>query len=670
MKLLSSSLLYLSLAVLSSAPGSSLERIERFLAAPSASAVETQDALDRSIDALAGRGGGVLLLPPGMDAGEGKATNSRQGVWRDPPPPAPARSWGREPGVTVIGLSGGAPTILPPQLSGLEISRTLDLPRGQSLPHWGYQPILRLMNVGVNGSDRAGILRMDTVSHNENQTFDVMLWRHNYSQGDNYMFDARFYYMGDVHSCAGDENGVVYAAFVESEVNGFHARVAAWDAATRELTYTAPVKADTLGSGRPVINLNPAKWITEGFVWIVAPSSWTAPPSPPQADPVFQGRSYPTRVEPNAVGVNSLRMGGLIRFPKEAPVGREVVGRYFAVNEPGEHVPGGREIRRWYLIDGFKLNPDGTKDIEIIRHWWGAKAAGAPTLYKPENYSSDGHERRLSYIIAPGVNVYDVSDAVESAQVNPQGSRRILRLAPSPFAGTAVDFAPGDPVEQAIGPDPFKPIAFRSWVWDSVPGVFPAPIFDIANQGAVMRHSVMTVAGGTPNVADRAARHDRNPPWDSYFRFESACNNGIVFNADVAGSAILFEQPNGRAQPIAWRYDGGRKEATLTVSPQDGTMTFDGDGLAVPGGLTSVSGLSGTATPARNLRGIAVAVPSGARRIVVPFQHREADADYAVFIQPNWLTAHAVVSRAESGFTVEFAQPPGSGAHLHWMLVR
>lgn len=99
-------------------------------------------------------------------------------------------------------------------------------------------------------------------------------------------------------------------------------------------------------------------------------------------------------------------------------------------------------------------------------------------------------------------------------------------------------------------------------------------------------------------------------------------------------------------------------------------MTFDGGGLAVPGGLTAVSGLSATATPARNLRGIAIPVPPGARKIVIPFERREADAEYAVFVQPNWLTAHAVTARTEGGFTVEFAQPSGSGAHLHWMVVR
>ncbi len=93
---------------------------------------------------------------------------------------------------------------------------------------------------------------METFSHNENQTFDVRMWRHNYSQGDNYLFDARFKYMSDVHSTAGDENGVIYAAFVEQELGIFKGKVESWNPESGELKYKGGPKGDTLGSGRPV----------------------------------------------------------------------------------------------------------------------------------------------------------------------------------------------------------------------------------------------------------------------------------------------------------------------------------------------------------------------------------------------------------------------------------
>lgn len=106
-------------------------------------------------------------------------------------------------------------------------------------------------------------------------------------------------------------------------------------------------------------------------------------------------------------------MGGLIRFSNDAPVDESVVGRYFAVDEEDEYIPdtkGPAAVRRWYLIDNVRRNADGTRDIQIIRHWWGAKPAGSPTLDKPENYSSDGHVKPLKYVLAPGVNAYDVSE--------------------------------------------------------------------------------------------------------------------------------------------------------------------------------------------------------------------------------------------------------------------
>ncbi len=40
---------------------------------------------------------------------------------------------------------------------------------------------------------------------------------------------------------------------------------------------------------------------------------------------------------------------------------------------------------------------------------------------------------------------------------------------------------------KTIGPDPFKPVAFRAFIWDEVPGAFPSPVFDIVNMGAVPR---------------------------------------------------------------------------------------------------------------------------------------------------------------------------------------
>jgi hypothetical protein len=524
----------------------------------------------------------------------------------------------------------------------------------------------------LSNKNHVNVINSITSSHNENQTFDLFVQRFNYSQGDNYLIDARMKYMSDLHSTGGDENNVLYAGFVESMSNIFRATVESWTPASGELVYKGggAQNAGTLGSGRPIINLNPQKWINQGNVWIVRPASYTEidDPSP---NPVFAGKSYPTTLGPNKAGTNGLLMGGLIRFSMDAPVDASVIGRYFAVDEPSEMVAGTKDIRRWYLIDSVTVNEDGTKDIRIIRHWWGARPAGSPTLYKPENYSTDSQPKPLKYIIAPGVNAWDVADGLESKLVNPNGHRRLLRLAPAPFAGTPVDFAAGDAIEQAIGPDPFPPISFRSWLFEKVPGAFPAPIFDIANHGEVQRAIVLHVKGGSGKADDdMAKRYDRDVPWNQIIRIDSASNTGIVFMGDTTNAAIQFQQKNGKAQPIKWRFDEGRKEASLVVDPVTGVMTFNGNGIATPGGLTQVGGLSGTATAAANFRGIAVPVKAGLSEFTVTFGRPEPDDQYAVFVQTNWLTAQAVVKQTAEGFTVQFEKPAAANAQLHWLLVR
>ena len=510
----------------------------------------------------------------------------------------------------------------------------------------------------LSNKNHVNSIKMDTYSHNENQTFDVWVERHNYSQGDNYIFDARNMYMGDAHSTAGDENNVLYAAFVNSDASIFRGEVEKWTAATDELVFKNGPKANTLGTGRPIINMNPAKWVTNGTVNIVRPASYIEY-NKPLDNPTYHGQTYPTLVVPNKIGMNSLHMGGLIRFAADAPVTDEVVGRYFAVNEPDEYLPQGKDVRRWYLIDSVTKNADGTKDMQIIRHWWGAKAAGSPTLYKPDNYSWDGHEKPLHYIIAPGANAYDVADGV-------LGSKRTIRIAPASFTGTPVDFAAADPIEQAMGSDPFKPIPFRAWMWDAVPGAFPSPVFDIANAG-VMRDSMFYLHWGSTDIEkEKATRYDRNPMWDKYFNFEATCNTGIKFAADTGNAAILFTQPY-HVQPLKWNYDittnHPPKTASLTVSRETGDFNFSG-------GLVTAAGLSGGDKPARNLRGLNQPVPAGSKELVIKFPQAETDNAYMVVLQLSWLSNHAIVNRTAEGFTVQFATPPAAASELSWLLIR
>jgi hypothetical protein len=704
------------------------------------SAAEAQKAFEAACKQIQAAGGGVLTIPVNTEP-NWKPLNIYQEEFRTPEAPAPAKSWKEGPGVTVIDPRGKSVNVMPSPITGLKMSRVLQLPDGQSLPHWNYNPMLTFENIVARGStsyhdwvqedvaagkdakfyvatirglfpgmfinanawstvdrlyvkslgyeketnrwfivadcekdfkkgtilsnkNHVNILKLDTYSHNENQTFDICLWRHNYSQGDNYLVDARFKYMGDVHSTAGDENGVIYAAFVEPETATFRSKVVAWNPATAELQIEGNPSADTLGSGRPIINLNPKKQITAGSVNIVRPGDWTMTNLRPTVDPIYKGKTYPTVVEKNKIDIPSLKVGGLIRFSADAPITKDVIGRYFAVDMPDEVEKANKRLR-WYLICDLVINTDGTKDIKIIRHWWGAKQASSPTLYNIDNYSFDGHEKPLKYIIAPGVNTYDVSEGLPKLG----GHKGIIRLSPSPFVGTDVDFAPGDPIEQALGPDPFHPVPFRSWTWDAVPGNFPAAVFDIANYGT-LRGSVMNVRSDASSLEKRLAGYYHGPAYNILFDLAAPANDGIVFRADVTNSAIFFMQPNERAQPIRWGYDKGAKEAEMSVSPKDGTMSITATSVAVPGGLSKVGGISGSDVKANNLRGLEQAVKAGQKEIVVKFANAEADAAYAPFVETNWMTMHVVSKRTAEGFTVEFSQAPAADTVMHWLIVR
>jgi hypothetical protein len=153
-------------------------------------------------------------------------------------------------------------------------------------------------------------------------------------------------------------------------------------------------------------------------------------------------------------------------------------------------------------------------------------------------------------------------------------------------------------------------------------------------------------------------------------RIESTSRVGISFLGDTQESAILFNQSHGKPQAIKWRYEDGKKEASLTVSPTDGTLKFDGNGVNLNGGAVRVGGISGSDVQAKNLRGIAVPVPPGRTEFTVTFPQPEADDQYAVFVETNWLTARAVARQTVECFTVQFEKPSAAGATLHWFVVR
>lgn len=519
-----------------------------------------------------------------------------------------------------------------------------------------------------HNKSNTGVLNMVQTSNNDNQTYDVKVARNQYAHGDTYIYYCDFNYMSNVHSAAGDENGNCYAAFIHSKENNFRSTVESVDWDRSQLKFGPNAQnVETLGDSRPLINRNPKKAITAGKVHIVPAKCYTE--GEDDGSFQFEGKCYPSALVKNPrTGTTELRMGGLIRGDKDCPWTQDVVGRYFAVDTPEEKTPHGNQ--RWYLITSLKENGDGTKDIEIRRYWWGAKSAGSPTLYSPESYSWDGHLRPLSYIIAPGTYVNDVARALPGGD---RGGQRTLGIAPYRDQGTAFDFGAGDAVEQAIGPDPFRPQAFRVWMWEDVPGAFPSAVIDLANHGAASRHSAMTIAGGPTTIEEAEKRKQKKPAWDNVLVLNAATGVGINCQADFADAAILFHQSN-REQPIKWHYDRkeGRKpkEATLTVSKSDGELTFRGGGVRAGGSVAEVSGLSADKTQARNLRGKNVSVDEKATSVKISLPNKEVDGDYAVFVEQTWLTNRAIIDKTAEGFTISFASPAPAGAKVDWMIIR
>lgn len=538
----------------------------------------------------------------------------------------------------------------------------------------------------LHNKSNNGLLHMLQTSNNDNQTYDVKVIRNQYAHGDTYMYYCDFNYMSNIHSAAGDENGNCYAAFIRSKENNFRGTVEAVDWTTSQLKFQPSAQnVETLGDSRPLVNGNPAKQITAGKVLIVSGRNDYDLPQPELSR--FQGRDYATGLVTNPItGSPERKFGGLIRGDSDCPWTEDVVGRFFAVSDPTEKTPKG--TLRWYLITKFQRHDDDTKDIEIERFWWGVKSAGSPTLYREENYTWDGHLRPLSYVIAPGTYVNDVSRALPGGD---RGGQRILGLAPHAAMNTPFDFEKGDAVEQAIGPDPFRPEAFRVWMWEDVPGQYPAAVIDAANHGAASRYSVISVAGGPANLDDVAKRHEQKPAWDNVFVLNTAATVGLNLKADFAKAAILFQQPY-HEQPIHWHYGQAaataedtlktgitkaistppapHKVASLTVSRQTGEFQFAGGGLQAGGAVSGVAGLSGDARPARNLRGKNVIVPAASTSLRVRLPQPEADGDYAVFIEQSWLTNRAISDKGPQGFTVTFAAAAPENATLDWMIVR
>lgn len=241
-----------------------------------------------------------------------------------------------------------------------------------------------------------------------------------------------------------------------------------------------------------------------------------------------------------------------------------------------------RPIYRWYLIKQVKKNPDGPCRIKIERIRWAAVDAGAPNLYKNENYTWDGHVRPLRHIIAAGAYAYDVGDGfkdVNNGLVN-KADPRTIRVAKNADRGTPFDFAPGDPIEQAIRADPAIPVPIRVRMFNRVPDTQEQSALELSNYGRVQMHNGIALNRIGHNRDELNLRVDNKLFYANGLHVSCVVGTGVRFAADVTEAAIAFEQPNEHEQPIKWRHD--RRETSLVVDPKTGEMRLRGSELDVP----------------------------------------------------------------------------------------
>ena len=52
------------------------------------------------------------------------------------------------------------------------------------------------------------------------------------------------------------------------------------------------------------------------------------------------------------------------------------------------------------------------------------------------------------------------------------------------------------------------------------------------------------------------------------------------------------------------------------------------------------------------------------------FDRPELDANYAVTVQPNWITLDAVTEKTPEGFTVRFGTAPEAEGKIDWIMLR
>ena len=502
----------------------------------------------------------------------------------------------------------------------------------------------------VNKSSAGAIYIGDTIHCDGEMASTISMEKKIYGQGDNFGIGMRYMYMGNIMSTQGDENGCGYTLDIWQMLDSFKGKVESWNPEKGELIFSMDsTRANTLGTSRPMINLNPQKWISKGKIKVMANNS--------------NGGSTK----------NGYILGIGVNWSPE------IIGRAIAVNIPEEycgtakvgfwkHNLAGRKVRRWWRISDYRKAANGEQRIWVERIKWGVNSKATPTLINEKNYFKE-----LPYIIAPCALVTDVSDgiltenksSIKGRSIMPKADdKRLVRLAPTGDTGTKFDFAPDDLIEQAIGPDPRHVVGYRVRHREANPTMLPSASFYSMNNGAYPVYAGLMVSGGHDKM--QIPHHNK---YRSGVDISASCDNAVKISGKTGNAAILLNEYKNQPQKIIWSGPGHR--TVLMAVPNSGNLKLTGGAFDVSGAqLINTSGISATKVKALNMRGINIKVKQSTRELVVNFPRQETNANYAITVTPSWLTNLAVTEKSNSGFKVIFGTSAPAEAKIDWQLIR
>jgi hypothetical protein len=331
-------------------------------------------------------------------------------------------------------------------------------------------------------------------------------------------------------------------------------------------------------------------------------------------------------------------------------------------------------VRRWFHITNLQKRSDGLWNLGVETVWWGNHRGGQPKLYRFENYTQDSNKpRELSYIIAPGSWAVDVRHALGPTLTYAGATPEERTIVLAPFQQSDTAFEAGDPICQPPGPTAWTPMGFRARYFGQLPCLMAGAAYGANNFGVTTVGAAFDVSGiGLGQTIEQIEKGQKDGvmPWGAALSVTAATSYAINIAGPVKYSAMALHSEDGNRKDIRWQCQGGG--AAIYAQPKGGDLVLETSGSVSLGlkGTVQQAGLSGSNVPAKNLRGINVAVGAGAKELAVKFAVAEADANYAVMTECNWMTMKAVVEKSPSGFKVVFDKEAPADGKLDWLIVR